>query len=412
MPTHFCPEPPNLLCPISLIIDDSAPIYADRLSPEAVAQKRAAGESVDWWTFCDDFLALCERYGVHGKFTVLPYHAEYGMVDRLKSPLRRRQLQQFCSVVQERIMPRFDITPEIISHGPVIEPATDLPLGVEEPEHEWSQTQSEQTLTAYIARALQALQNIGLPANGVTSPCDFGIRNEGNYVRAIHAAMKATGGPALTWYFLHCERYDYHEPRLMLLDAAAGEAVVSVGGAGAVSDMGLTARHGKDVAAIVAEHITADGQGGVLPRMIDSASTIVMYNHWWSLMDEGRETGLQVLAGVLPRMKKHYGSRVQWMKCSDIARYYATARACRICSAATEEGATVLLQSPFDCPGFTFSFRTDGAVKTVAVDEQRLKKTTRSGRLDTGQWRQEGERVFVCLDVERQTELQVALGRR
>ena len=155
MLTHFTPELPNLLCPISLIIDDSAPIYADRLSPEEVARRKAAGEGVDWWTFCDHFLSLCERNGVCGKFTVLPYHAEYGMVDRLRSPARKRQLREFCSVAQERIVPRFDITPEIISHNVVIDPATDQPLGVEEQEHEWSQTQSEETLTAYIARALE-----------------------------------------------------------------------------------------------------------------------------------------------------------------------------------------------------------------------------------------------------------------
>ena len=215
---------------------------------------------------------------------------------------------------------------------------------------------------------------------------------------------------ALSWYFLPCERYDYHEPRLMLLDAEAGEGVVSVGGAGAMSDMGLTARHGKNVAAIVDEHITADGQGGALPRMIAQRSYIVMYNHWWSLMDQGRETGLQVLAAMLPRLKKHYGAQVQWMKCSDIARYYATARSCQICAAETDQGGTVRIQSPFDCPGFTFSFRTDRAVKAITVGGTRLKKTVRQGRLGAGSWRQEGDTVAVSLDVSRRKELAVALS--
>ncbi len=407
MLTHFTPELPHLLCPVSLIIDDSAPIYADRLSPEVVAQRQAAGQEVDWWTFMDHLLALFDRYGVCGKLTVLPYNAENGFVDKLKSSVRRRQLREFVRVVQERMLPRFDITPEIISHDAVINPDTDEPLGVEEREHVWSQTQSEETLTKYIARALQALAKIGLPATGVTSPCDFGIRNEGNYARAIHGAMAATGGPGLTWYFLHCERYDYHEPRLMWLDAEAGEAVVSVAGASGISDMGLTARFGTDVAAIVDEHITADGEGGVLPRMIADRSYVVMYNHWWSLMDQGRETGLKVLAGVLPRLRKHYAAQVQWMTCSDIARYYATARACQICAAASDEGAAVRLQSPFACPGFTFSFCTSRPVKTIAVGDARLKRTSRPGRLDSGCWRQEVGTVWVCLDVAKQTRIEV-----
>ena len=406
MLTHFTPELPNLLCPVSLIIDDSAPIYADRLSPEAVAQRQAAGQEVDWWTFFDHLLALFDRYGVHGKFTVLPYHAEYGFADKLKSPVRRRQLREFVSVVQERMIPRFDIAPEIVSHDVVINPDTDQPLGVEEREHVWSQTQNEETLTKYIARALQALKKIGLPANGVTSPCDFGSRNEGNYARAIHGAMKAVGGPGLTWYFLHCESYHYHEPRLMWLDAEAGEAVVSVAGASGISDMGLTARFGKDVAAIVDEHITAEGEGGLLPRMIADRSYIVMYNHWWSLIDRGRETGLEVLEGMLPRLKKHYGAQMQWMQCSDIARYYAATRACQICAVENGRGVTVRLHSPFACPDSTFSFRATRPVETIKAGEVRLKKTTRPGRLDTGCWRQEEGTVWVSLDVARQTDLE------
>jgi len=407
MLTHFTPELPNLLCPLSLIIDDSAPIYADRLSPDVAAQQRAAGREVDWWTFFGHLLDLFDRHGVCGKFTVLPYHPEHGMTDRLKSRLRRRQLREFVAVVRGRMLPRFDITPEILSHDAVIDPDTDRPLGIEEPEHIWSQTQSEDVLTRYIARALEALASIGLPANGVTSPCDFGIRNEANYVRAIHRAMKATGGPALAWYFLHCERFDYHEPRLMWMDAEAGEAVVSVAGASGVGDMGLTARFGQDIGAIADEHIAADGQGGVLPRMIADGSYIVMYNHWWSLMDHGRETGLRVLAKVLPRLKRHYGARVQWMTCSDIARYYATARACQFCVARSEEGATVRLQSPFECPGLTFSFSTRRPVAAVNADGIRLRQTTRPGRLDGGCWRQAGGTVWVCVDVARRTELEV-----
>jgi hypothetical protein len=114
-----------------------------------------------------------------------------------------------------------------------------------------------------------------------------------------------------------------------------------------------------------------------------------------------------VLAGVLPRLKRHYGAQVQWMKCSDLARYYATARACQICAAESDRGATVRLQSPFDCPGFTFSFRTARPVKTIKVGEIRLKKATRPGRLDTGCWRQEEGTVWVSLDVARQTDLEV-----
>jgi len=253
-------ELPNLQCPMSLIVDDPKPIYEDRLLPEQLAKRKADGKGVDWWTFFDDLANLFDEFGMKGKFTVIPWTNGIGMADKLTDPVRQRQRDAFVAFVNKRLVPKCDITPEIISHGTVINPDTDQPLGVKEPEHEWSRKQTEDTLEKYIGRALLALKNIGLPANGVTSPCDFGEGNEANYARAIGRALKRVNGVKLAWYFLQGDSGDYIEPRLMYFDRRNAEAVVSIMPTYGMGDIGLNKKFGRDIAKAVDVHITADGK--------------------------------------------------------------------------------------------------------------------------------------------------------
>ncbi|MDH7568089.1 MAG: hypothetical protein QHJ73_00710 [Armatimonadota bacterium] len=411
MVSHFTVERPNLQTPMSLIIDDPTPIYADRLSPEEVARRQAEGKGVDWWTFFEHLADLFDEYGVKGKFSVIPYRSGIGMADRLESPEHRRQLAEFVQFVQRRLLPGFDITPEILSHGVVLDPDTDKPLGVDDPEEKWSQRQSAETLEKYIARGLVALKNIGLEANGVTSPSDFGARNEANYVRAISGALKRVNQTKLAWYFLQSDGGDYIEPRLMYFDRANAEAVVSIMPTGLLSDIGLSRRFGQDVAPNVDVHITADGREGVIPRMIENNSYLVFYKHWWALYDQGQETGLKVLREVLDRTRRFYGQRVQWLPCSAIARYYAAAKTYRLTAVRRPDGALLRLESVFPCPAFTVTFRVPTIVTEVRVDGARLTRVQPDGsRLDAGTWRQQGDLVSACFDLGEKSELSIRTG--
>jgi hypothetical protein len=408
--SHFAVELPNLQCPMSLIIDDPAPIFQDRLSAEGLAKRKAEGKGVDWWTFFDDLADLFNEYGVKGKFTVNSYRSEVGMIDKLTGPARKKQLDEFVSIVKKRLVPNFDITPEIISHGTVINVETDQPLGVKDPEHIWSQTQSEDTLEKYIARGLLALKNVGLEANGVTSPCDFGSKNEANYVRAISRALKRVNGVQCAWYFLQGDSADYIEPRLMYFDRRYGEAVVSIMPTYRTGDIGLSKRLGRDIPKLVDEHITEDGKGGVFPAMIASRSYMVFYKHWWLLYDEGHETGIKVLREVLDRMRKTHPDDAQWMTCSEIARYYAVAKTYRLTQSAGSNQVTLKFETAFPCAGFTLSFSAAGEVKRIALGKTELKRAEpKCKRLEPGTWRQEGATVFTCFDLADGATMSVSL---
>lgn len=96
---------------MSLLVDDGAPVnpmffhdppYAHPLlMPNALAR---------------DFADVCEEYGVRGKFSVLPMPCCLGSIEEGLNHVPPRHLAGFLKTVRERIAPRFDMTPEILTH--------------------------------------------------------------------------------------------------------------------------------------------------------------------------------------------------------------------------------------------------------------------------------------------------------
>jgi len=571
----FRAELPNLLCPLSLIIDDGTPITESRLTVEEVAKLRAEGKSLGSWTALDDFVSLCNEFGVKGKFTMLSYQGRHGLVDTVTDPQQKKRLDTFFEYLKTHLMPNFDITPEIISHGMVINidtgqplarrytpeeltklavvnlhgkwrfslgkswPGLDVPgqmskepagedtgvtghwekvdfddaawnelvvpglwndqgfsgkngygwfrkrfrvpaeagtnklylavMGIEHPssiyingeligpekqrrldcievtsrlkrdadnfivlrisdfdkrggvtgciqlidfeiqpalynESDWSQTQDEDTLEKYIGRALLALKNVGIVANGVTSPWSFGGANQGNYARAVGRALKRVNGIKGGWYFLSMSG---GEPRLMCFDWCNGDYVVSVPADGRMVDMNIWATVGRDVARQADVYITADGQGGVLPAQIANHSYGILCGHGWS------QEGVKVYREVFSRLRKFHNDKVQWMTCSAIARYYAVAKTFRLQAKNLFDGAGEFgawnIQTAVPCPDFTISFKATAAVRRLVVNGTELKKDEAGGllRLDKGSWRQQGDMVYVCFDIEKDAVLKV-----
>jgi hypothetical protein len=196
----------------------------------------------------------------------------------------------------------------------------------------------------------------------------------------------------------------------MYLDRQAGEAVVNIMPTHLVSDIGLHKRLEGDVAKIVDVHVTADGKAGALPRMIASRSYLVFYKHWGIFYDGGRETGVKVLREVLLRMRQHHRDDLQWMPCSEVARYYAAAKTYRLTQRTASDGVTATIESVFPCPCFTVSFTVPGKVRRIAVAGTTLKPAARKGkRLETQTWFQEGQTVYACFPLATSTSMTVSL---
>jgi hypothetical protein len=126
----------------------------------------------------------------------------------------------------------------------------------------------------------------------------------------------------------------------------------------------------------------------------------VFYKHWWGLYDQGRETGLKVLREVLARTRRFYGDRIQWMSCSEIARYYAVSKTYRITQKSSKDSVRVQFETVFPCPGFTISFSAPREVKRFVCGQKELKQVQPGRRrLDPDTWFQEGKTVYACFDL-------------
>jgi hypothetical protein len=386
--SSFRVELPNLVCPATLIIDDGTVIF----DPPATA-------GGDRWALFEDFVRLCDRHGVRGKFSVLPYDRRRGMVDRLAEGPDRERLRAYVQAVQEKLVPRFDLTPEILSHGPVIDLATDRPLAAAEGrpdpgnEARWSQGQDEDTLERYLGRALTALQAVGLEANGITSPWDFGLANEAAYARAVGRSLRRVGGHGLAWYFLRMTHEESVEPVLMLLDRARRACVVSVVASAGMVDMNVAERCGQDPAAQADAYLTADGRGGLLPRLIANRSHLVLCGHWQCLA-----VGIPVYEQVFQRLEAAWSGRYQWMTCSAIARYHVAQRTA--CFVHRRDGAWTM-DALLPCPGFTIACTSSTALRGMSVGGRQLRLDAGGGcSLAVGCWRQVGDQVQACFDLE------------
>ena len=313
--------------PISLIVDDPAPLINVFWWHVAESQGNqnptlSSGEGVVRDVpvdFVRRFAAAVESWGISGKFSVLPIPAGLGKITEGWPGCDRAELVSWLDIVRQQIAPRMDITPEILTHARTV----DLDNGrlLAENERVWSRRQTAATMTPYIAHALELLNQVGLEANGVTSPWDFGIEVETEYQKAITAAMQAVNGREQTWYFLHQD--DEEIAYCSQVVRRQGEGwLVSIWSQ--VDDylwqtMG-TREEGKAYVGRIADHyLSEDGRGGRLAELFAAATPMVLCTHWQSLFSNGRETGLQILTEVCRRLQAVWGNEVEWVRCSGLA---------------------------------------------------------------------------------------------
>ncbi len=306
--------------PIALLVDDGAPVnlmtfhdppYDHRfLIPNALAS---------------DFAALCEAHGVRGKFSVLPMPGCLGGIDGRLSRVPPRHLARFLDIMRTRIAPRFDITPEILTHLAAYRPVEGGFRHLYE--DEWVARASEPEMTDYFALALEILDHVGLPATGLTSPWNTGEHNELPYARAIGAAQWRVHRRDVTWYFLHVGgKGAVPRPSVRFRNPENGQTVVSIPAVtddlfwGTQRPMAVTRRAARAAArAGVDALLSADGQSGRVAEVVRAHAPVTLLTHWQSLFSDGTSAGLWGLERLLKRLRKIYGDRLSWMTCSELA---------------------------------------------------------------------------------------------
>ncbi|GEM_PF-6694699 len=353
----------------------SRPHQRQRTAPQWHGVWRRVGHSRT--AFLEDFARWVVQTPVRGKFSVLPHPAGLGPITSGWEGYSRHELAAWLAIVRDRLMPRFDVTPEVLTHTRALDLASGTMLA--QSEHDWMGRQDEDVLAHYMARSIALLDEVGLRPGGLTQPCYF-RGDELVYAHAIQRAFREHGRSGVIYYFLHVRGRAAHvRPTVTLCDRARGSCVVSIPSATGdefwPSQPAEARRRGLSqpatVDAMADRLIDARGERGRLVDLLRTESDLILLTHWQSLYSDGSGLGLRALAEVVDRIGGLLGDRVLWLRADDLARYVATAASVEHWLEVGDRQLEVHLDSPFACPGLTLDVEIAGSadvVRSVSLD--------------------------------------------
>ena len=421
--------------PASFIIDDSTCLvnlayYGLPQFMEAWPGHREKFKNTDWksWpqeipdSFVLKFGTWCRENGVKGKYSVVPFPACVGWVDRVMPGWSRKELRDSLKLVREFMMPDWDIHSEMVTHTRVIDLRTGRPLEQKADGTYWMENggwtgeRSVDEIANYIASSLKMLKNADLPCEGFTTPGGFGNPRQDRLSLAGMQAVKDVFGVELPHYFKYVEdKGTRTQPRVENakgLKSGSPECMVNVVSCTGDWFGGWTGIDYGEEAAGVDRLITADYKQGRMVELIEAGAPAAMLCHWPGMYCNGKEVGYRIFQGAVKRVNAHYGKRVVWMKVSEMARYWA---AVELTELVREKDGSARLTAPYGAPGFTLKIETKKqAAPALLVGEERKRiPLTEAPPTQTGlgkhQWRKAGESVEICFDLPKGVS-RVALG--
>ncbi|HCU17746.1 MAG: hypothetical protein A2X05_09390 [Bacteroidetes bacterium GWE2_41_25] len=398
--------------PVSLIIDDSTclvnmahygiPQFGE-VFPDQYKQdwRKLPREIPD--SFVREFGEWCHENGVRGKYSIVPYPACTGWVNRFIPGWTKKELEDSLNLVRGLIVPDWDIHPEMISHTRVIDIKTGKPYPFPTPEYmenwEWSQTKSADELAAYQAYALSILKEAGLPCEGLTTPGGYGGRNQNNLALGTMDAVRSVYGSEISHYFrdLFTEKGKSVMPQVLHpsgLDGSDPKCVVSILGCTGDWFGGWDGLEPGDVNLF----ITEDLMSGRMVDVIDSGEPAVMVCHWPGIYFNGDKTGFNILKNIKKRLDQKYNNLV-WMKLSEISRYWAAKELTTI----VPDAKKVFLKAPFVSPGFTIKTNATSRnpqIKTRGESKPLVRiKDLKELKSDT--WFSDKTGTIICFDLQK-----------
>jgi len=396
--------------PVSFIIDDStclvnlahycipqfAEVFPDRYKQD---WRKLPTEIPD--DFVRKFGEWCGERGVKGKYSVVPYPACVGWVDREMPGWTKGQLQASLKLLREFMAPNWDFHPEMVTHTWVINPKTGRPFEERSAKFmenwEWSVGKSVDEMTEYLAFALKILKNAGLPCEGLTTPGGFGNRARESLAQGTFNAVRDVFGAEIPHYFRDLFTDEKSVvPKVQYardLDTADPKCVVSI--IGCTGDWfggwdGL--EKGR-----VDQFITEDLTSGRLVEVVDRGEPAILVCHWPGIYFNGEEYGFNVFKTAVERLHRRY-DHLLWMKLSEIARYWAAKELTTLARA----GTAVTLKAPYACPGFTLEIEGAPEGRPVVVSsgsESVLSECPRMLELASGRFCRENGKATVCFEL-------------
>ncbi|MGE3308336.1 MAG: hypothetical protein AB7O66_00080 [Limisphaerales bacterium] len=402
--------------PLSFIIDDSTCLV--NLNKFAMPQFDAAFQGANavyrrnWKEWSDEipdafvrkFGEWCASRGVKGKYSIVPYPACVGRLDRELPGWSAKELAASLDLVRTVMMPNWDIHPEMVTHTRVIDTRTGHPYpdrSLKFMENwDWTTGRSADEIGDYLAYALRILREVGLPCEGVTTPGGFGSRALPQLAQASMQSLRDVFKVEVPHYFRHL--YDRGTesvaPRVEYAGGLEGDdprCVVSIVACTGDWTGGWdnTEPEGAD------RFITADGTSGRLVDVIERGEPACLLAHWTGIWFNGEERGFRIFQEVVDRLHRRFDN-VLWMKLAEIARYWAARELTRI----RREGGTVRFQAPFGAPDFTAATPSPAGIEpkiSVGGAPVGMREVSRRLDLRSGTWVREGDRVVVCFDLPK-----------
>jgi hypothetical protein len=409
---------PRTRVPIALIIDDSTCLV--NLNKFAVPQFAAAfglGSNYDkyrWrdWpneipdTFVRQFGEWCAGQGVKGKYSIVPYPACVGRLDRTLPGWTQQELKESLELVRTLMVPNWDIHPEMITHTRVIDTKTGHPYPDHSPKFmenwDWTTGRSVDEIADYMSYALRILKSVGLPCQGVTTPGGFGNRARPQLAQATLESVRDVFKAEIPHYFR--DLYDRGEesvaPRVEYASGLEGpdpRCVVSIIACTGDWTGGWdnTTPGGAD------KFITEDLQRGRMVEVIQRGEPALMLAHWTGIYWNGQELGFKIFQEVVRRLQARF-DHLLWMKLSEVARYWAARELTRI----TRADDMITFRAPFACPEFTVRYEARQNVAPVLRangEAAPLKEVMGPLKLTPGAWCREDNNVTTCFPLPKGT---------
>ena len=350
--------------PLSFVIDDSTclvnmghfcnPQFAEAWPDRAEYKKPWR----DWPreipdSFVREFGEWCAEHDVKGKYSIVPYPACVGWLDRELPGWSRKELQASLQLVRDVMVPNWDIHPEMITHTRVIDLKTGRPLEeISKATMENSFPQEKKSvdeMASYLAYALRILKNCGFPCEGITTPGGFGNMVKQELPQAVFESVRDVFGSELPHYFKYVETGDRSTtPRLETgqgnhLQAGSLTVNVPAGTGDWFGGWQGINRVERD------RYLSLDGQSGRMADLIHRKEPAVMLCHWPGMFNNGTKEGFKAFQSIVTTLKNVHGDDTIWMKLSEIGRYWAAKETAKF----VRHGDELLIDSAYACRSFT-----------------------------------------------------------
>ncbi len=403
---------PLLRTPLSLIVDDSCPVinltyywiqqrhaWKARHQPN-VPPDRWEGDAAQHKNmpnmipadFAWEWAEWCWENGVKGKFSLIPYPAGIGRVDEGFPDFPIHEYQSWLRIYREIIWPNFDLTPEMLTHTAVVDLDT-LTLTDAWEQVEWVNPPVDK-LTDYIITAMNMLNNVGIPCEGVTSPGAFGKRQEAAYAKAVLTASQEVNNDPRPFYFLWLKHDELPDVPIWHVDKENGIAIASIVSCAGDWFGGWT---GYDLGN-ADRFITEDLQGGRLPPILEKELPCVLVGHWPGFYFNGDKLGFDVLKTVKERLDDYDpdNTKTLWMKTSEIGHYWMAREFTGI--TVVHEHQQIKLDTQFPTANFTLAI--DAPLRRVQINGWDLRQVHSRREFQSDTFLIEGKQTYIAFDLE------------